>query len=241
VTLPFDGNLKLSDYKMVTSNVLQRVIRLKKGMSIGTSVAIDIDGRQYIVTARHVLPNIQAVDQIEVFFQGQWNVVPIRLVGVGTGEVDIVVLALEFQIAPAFPLPCSEAEIVYGQEVYFLGFPYGLAAEVGELNRHFPLPFIKKGCLSTIVTEPTGERILYLDGNNNPGFSGGPVVFTPPGRLADFRLASIISGYRFDPQPVLLNDQPTQLISRHNTGIIISFGVNHAVDLINANPIGFSL
>ena len=60
------------------------------------------------------------------------------------------------------------------QDVYFLGFPYDLTNDGGTINRNFPIPLIKKGILSAIQV---GEvKTLLLDGHNNPGFSGGPVV-----------------------------------------------------------------
>jgi hypothetical protein len=103
------------------------------------------------------------------------------------------------------------------------------------------VPFIKKGVLSSIDRDQAGTRVLYLDGNNNPGFSGGPVVFPLNEDRKKFRVAAVVSGYRFDPQPVFINDQPTRLVSRHNTGIIISYDISHAIDLIRVNPVGFLL
>jgi hypothetical protein len=155
--------------------------------------------------------------------------------------IDIAVMAVAFQLSPTHPLPASDKDSYFGQDVYFLGFPFGLGAEVGEANRHFPVPFIKKAVLSSIVNDPSGARILYLDGHNNPGFSGGPVVFSPPPRIDDMRVASVVSGYRFDPQPVFLGDHETALVARHNTGIIITYAVSHAVDVIRGNPVGFVL
>jgi hypothetical protein len=226
---------------MVTSNAIQRTFRLKYGTSIGSCFTIDIDGRQYLITAKHVLRGIKTEDNAEIYFEGAWHRVDTRLVGECPGLIDITAVSLGFQLSPSHRLPASDKDAIFGQDVYFLGFPFGLGAEIGEVNRNFPVPSIKKATLSAIVNDPSGARILYLDGNNNPGFSGGPVVFTPPPRLDDFRVAAVVSGYRIDPQPVFIGDQPTQLIAKHNTGIIISFAISHAVEVIRANPIGFEL
>ena len=155
-------------------------------------------------------------------------------------HIDITVLSLDFQISPTYLLPASDGEIALGQNVYFLGFPYGLSPEVGELNRNFPMPFVKGAILSSIASE-NGVSYLFLDGNNNPGFSGGPVVFTPPNKWDDLRVAAVVSGFRFDMQPVYLQQQPTELVYKQNTGIIITYSIRHAVDLINKNPIGFPI
>ncbi len=123
-----------------------------------------------------------------------------------------------------------------GQEVFFLGFPYNLFADIGATNRDFPLPFVKRATLSSMSNDPN-EDILFLDGHNNLGFSGGPVVFKAPG-AQDFRVAGVVSGYRFEEEPIYSGDTPTQLAFRYNTGIIISYSIRHAVELIKANPIG---
>jgi hypothetical protein len=226
---------------MVTSNVIQRTHYIKYGNSIGTCFTIDIDGRQYVVTAKHVLRGIKQNDKCEIYWNSTWTQVDTLLVGECPGNVDIIVVALRVQLSPTHPLPVGDAGAVFGQDVYFLGFPFGLSADLGAANRYFPVPFIKKGVLSSIVTDPSGARIFYLDGNNNPGFSGGPVVFPFERRLDDLRVAAVVSGYRFDPQPVYIGDRATDLISHHNTGIIISYGVSHAVDVVKQNPVGFLL
>ena len=226
---------------MVPSNVLQRTFKLKYRESVGTCFTIDIDGRQYLITAKHVLPGIANCDVVEIEQKGKWHQISIALVGACSDQIDIVVLALSQQISPMHLLPADSTGIYFGQDIYFVGFPFGLSADIGEDNAHFPIPFIKKGILSSIVHDAGGACILYLDGNNNPGFSGGPVVYPFNNQREQFRVASVVSGYRFDPQPVYINDQPTEAIARHNTGIVISYDIAHAVELIRNNPIGFSL
>jgi len=226
---------------MVPSNVIQRTFKLKYQDSLGTCFTIDVDGRQYLLTAKHVVPNIAAVDAVEVQNAGVWHSLPVALVGTCPDPIDIIVLALKQQLSPTHPLPADSNGIYFGQDIYFVGFPFGLGADMGAVNADFPVPFVKKGILSSIVRDPSGARILYLDGNNNPGFSGRPAVFALNEQRARFCVAPIVSGYRFDPQPVYVNDQATQLVSRHNTGIVISYDIIHAIDAIRANPIGFEL
>ena len=50
---------------MITTNVLQRTFHLKYGANSGTCFTIDIDGRQYVVTARHVVKDICADDFVQ--------------------------------------------------------------------------------------------------------------------------------------------------------------------------------
>jgi hypothetical protein len=69
-----------------------------------------------------------------------------------------------------------------------------------------------------------------LDGHNNPGFSGGPVLFKEQehGKL---KVAAVVSGYRFANEPVYHGEQKLPVTYRYNTGIVISYGIKHAVRL----------
>ena len=67
-----------------------------------------------------------------------------------------------------------------GQEVYFLGYPYGLYTTFGDQGG---VALIKHACISARVAcsaiYPDGDKdtmLILLDGLNNPGFSGGPIV-----------------------------------------------------------------
>src|SRR5712691_1662146 len=41
--------------RLITANFIHRTFRIRCGPSIGTAFTVDIDGRQYLVTARHVI------------------------------------------------------------------------------------------------------------------------------------------------------------------------------------------
>lgn len=145
-------------------------------------------------------------------------------------------MAASIQLSPSFELPATSGGIIWGQDVYFLGYPYGWFGNVGGLNRDFPMPFVKKAILSCMTTEAE-VQVLFLDGHNNPGFSGGPVVFKEPHKN-EYKVASVISGYRYTNEPIFAGDEKFPLGYRYNTGIIVSYGIKHAVELIETNPIG---
>ena len=223
----------------ITTNILQRTFQFSFGEDQGTCFTIDYDNRQYIVTARHLVEPITDSATIRIKHDKIWKDCLVNLVGHGGGKVDISVLAAGIQISPKYPLPPTAAGLVLGQDVYFLGFPYGLTSEIGELNQNFPLPFVKKATMSAM---DFNHGPFLLDGHNNPGFSGGPVVFSEVGKPANqFSVAGVISGYRFSMEPVYLEDKRTTLEFKYNTGIVLAYGIKHAVDLISQNPIGFNL
>ena len=223
----------------ITSNVIQRTFQISFGKDRGTCFAIDYENLQYIVTARHIVEAITDSEIIHIAHEQEWKNCSVNLVGHCEGKVDISVLAAGVQLAPQLSLPPTSVGIVLGQDVYFLGFPYGLSSEIENLNRNFPFPLVKKAILSAFESE-TGP--LLLDGHNNPGFSGGPVIFSEWGKRAnEFSVAGVISGYQYNMEPVYLEGKRTPLEFKYNTGIIAAYGIKHAVDLIRQNPIGFNL
>jgi hypothetical protein len=94
--------------------------------------------------------------------------------------------------------------------------------------------------------------VLYLDGHNNPGFSGGPIVFTDelhPGRK--LKVGGVVSALQSRPADVYHSEQiaPSQirpedrvdpiagLVVNNNEDIVIGYSIDHAVTLINASKI----
>ena len=225
---------------MITTNVIHRTFHIQVGDSTGTCFTIDNNNKQYLVTARHVVKDLNGTCGIRIFHENQWKEIQVTVVGHCEGEIDISVLTAPLQLSPTFPLEATSAGMVYGQDVYFLGFPYGMTGEIGSLNRDFPLPFVKKAIVSCMYSTDDGVQMSFLDGHNNPGFSGGPVVFKEQNRN-DYKIASVISGFRYTEEPVYQGDNPVPLAYRYNTGIIISYGIKHAIDVIESNPIGYEL
>lgn len=114
-----------------------------------------------------------------------------------------------------------------GQEAYFLGYPYGLVMQASAV--HLSAALVKHAYISAVVRcsdldpgAPDDKTRILLDGFNNPGFSGGPVVsrdLNDPNR--PFKVVGIISGFRFENIPVSVNGQKAAGASvQSNTGII---------------------
>jgi len=225
---------------MITSDVLGRVFCLKIGDSTATGFAIDVENKQYIVTARHFAINLADNAPLQVLFENKWHNLGGKLVGHANGEIDISVLTLGgIASNPDLQLTPDQA-IIYGQDVYFLGFPYNSWGDSETAFSGRPIPFVRKAIVSCIESGPNGEHRNFLDGHNVPGFSGGPVVYSlnPP---YNFKVTSVISGYRFIEQPVYIGKEKTDATVQYNTGIIITYGIRHALDIIKLNPIGVQI
>ena len=233
---------------MITANVIHRTFHIRSGNSLGTAFAIDHNGKQYLVTARHVVEGISADDEIEMFHEQQWKRIAARVVGIGDGEIDAAVLSCPIHLAPPWPLEPSADGLTYGQQVYFLGYPFGLVGGLERVNRNFPVPFVKGGIYS--ATDET-RSVIYVDGHGNPGFSGGLMVFRPSGQSSkDFQVAGIASHIPPTPLEPIVDGEGTPIVAQNNRpiaytqenpGFVIVYEIKNATKLIDANPIGFKL
>ena len=224
---------------MITTNVFNRVFHVKYGDSTGTAFTVDVEGRQYLVSAKHVFPGVTGTFNIGIFYKSEWIALTVSLVGVASEDADVVVLAACQILSPPFEMPVGDLGMTLGQDVYFLGFPFGLSTDASTINSNLPLPLVKKACISGRVgTKENG--IWLLDGFNNPGFSGGPVVARKPfGSIQDpLHVIGIISGYRFQVDPVYDGDQELPISARSNTGIIITYDSRIIIAIVARNPIG---
>jgi hypothetical protein len=249
----------------ITSNVYTRVLKVQVGDYTGSAFTMDVDGRQYILTAKHLVASLKDNDSVNVFKGDQWLSIPVKVLKCDD-PIDIAVLVPDKPLTLNFELSASPADhqVTYGQEVYFVGFPFGLHMDSADLNQGYPLAFVKKGVLSAIAKE-NGALVILLDGFNNHGFSGGPMVYrdvkNPNG---NFYVLGVISGFRpelssvmrpeklkpgedtskleqwrlikKDGQTAILKD--TEQMVALNTGIVIGYGIKHAIDLIQSHPIG---
>ncbi len=199
---------------------------------------MDVDGKSYLVTAKHFANCISDEGVFQIQHDNQWKDLKVKLVAHAAGEIDISVFAPPFRLAlPGIPLEADMGGLSYGQDVFFLGYPYGFFGELGALNHNFPMPFVKRALVSCVEQDPSGVTRVFLDGHNNPGFSGGPVVFQKSGSK-EFKIAAVISGYKAVNEPVFKEATPLPFTVRYNTGIIISYSVQHALTLVRNNAIG---
>ena len=234
---------------MITTNVLSRTFFVKFGNSTGTAFTTEDDSRQYLVTARHVIEGIKRRDTIHVFHDRQWKGLDVQVVGIGEEESDVAVLSPLRQLSPTLSLEATTDGMALGQQLYFLGFPFGWDGGGEHIMNGYPVPFVKSGVLSAMLSGTPTK--IYLDAHVNEGFSGGPVVFLSNdqtlGGGTNFKLAGVVVNF---PTPIIrpvvtprgeeiLHQNGNPIGIRENPGFVVAIGINHAVDLINQNPIGF--
>ncbi|MBZ5515169.1 MAG: serine protease [Acidobacteriia bacterium] len=250
----------------ITSNVLERVLLIRGPVFTGTAFTIDVEGRQYLVTAKHMVAGLKGEDTIHILRDGEWS--PLRVTVLRCDDpIDIAVLVPPSQLTVDYPLEPTSGGLAVGGDAFFVGFPAGPGTSV-ILHSGYPLGLAKKATVSAFDPLPDhkGMRIV-LDGYNNPGFSGSPVVFRDLSQSGlVYKVAAVLVGFKPEGGPVRKAQEirPEQLTPedraqsriveyqgrllrlgeetgnfvRLNTGIAISYDIRPAVVLIHQHPIG---
>jgi trypsin-like peptidase len=245
-----------------TSTALMRMTRVESRFGRGSAFSMDVDGREYWITAKHILtgarhPPYGSISDASATLRllrmdtldENWTPVTFSVIDPGN-NIDIVVLVPPNPLLPqnASTLE-AETNVMVGADCTFLGFPEGTggtwAASFDNGQSHYLMPYVKHCFVSAI---PSGLNLFVLDGWNNPGFSGGPVLYHTG---AEQKIMAVISGYVTEPAeviPSLATNKPSgpkKTASARkkekvdvNTGFIIAYALTPAIEAIRKNPIG---
>jgi Trypsin-like peptidase domain len=225
---------------LITTNIIERVLFVSYPPShmTGTAFTIEVDGRQYIITANHVVKGIGESGRVNFFFKGGWKEVEVTVISPTAHDVDMRILVAAECLTPVLPIEPTVDKLCYSQDVYFLGFPYKIVAQGQWLNDWRPLPFVKKGIVSLFDPRPDKKLHFYINGDANPGFSGGPIVFID--RVTNqVKVAGVVAQRRVENEPVYDPEgHETGMYFEENTNIFPALDIAHAVEAIKLTPIG---
>lgn len=232
----------------IQAECLCRVLYLRIGLEAGSAFTYEKNGVQFLFTAKHLFkPTFDKECKVALLLDEGWEPFDANVFYCDNTNADIAVIRFQQQqnVTPHYEgQQFGTRNIVWGQDVFFLGFPLGFPfynnVQVTSIpDRKIPVPFIKKASLSAMGTGNDGSQILYLDGYNNPGFSGGPVCFRTIDQ-STMAIAGVVSGYLSDTKTVY--DSTTgkpqatpngHLCTHENTGIIIAYDIKHAIDIVD--------
>ena len=82
----------------LTMNVFERVFPLVYGQSFGSSFNLDVDGRQYLITAKHVVAGIKDNDEVKIRNQNTWPSIRVKLIRCENADTDIIALVCHQEI-----------------------------------------------------------------------------------------------------------------------------------------------
>lgn len=274
----------LGQSAQVTINALLRTFMIETNVGRATTFSIDVDNREYWITAKHVFTGVRTgpagvfttkrvqaniLSQVGEGDDGHdqhWMTETFTVIDPGK-DIDILVLVPDRILLPSysrdFTLKAGSEGLPLGGDCEFLGFPYGGGWKSEWADAKQPdkpswrwLPYIKH-CTPSAQLREKGLSIWVLDGINNEGFSGGPVLFaTGPNQ----KVFAVISGFHTEPLEVLpdprpgerrtssippppelpgnKNNEPAKEIVNVNSGFILAFDIGPAIKAIQENPVG---
>lgn len=193
---------------------------------------MDYRGKLYIITARHLVAGLaDNKTTIQVRLSGKWqDIHTTRTLFPSSNDVDIAVLETDEKLSQPFVInPVGEASgVTMGQQVWFLGYPWGIGS---KFSNNSEAPFIKRGTMSAIDASNPDAIVLYIDGFNNPGFSGGPIIYWG---FSDrqYKILGVVQGYRTDTAKVLVKGEPVDTQILVNSGILLGYSIQHALQAI---------
>jgi len=254
-------------YAQVPSNVLRRIILIQAGTQAGTAFTIEVDRRQYLVTARHVVSGLKPEDTIEYFKDNLWKKLAVKVVRYpDENAIDIAILVPPKQITVDLPLEATSQTVYLGQDVYLVGFPLGFGSNApASINAGFPIPFVARGTFAAQINN-AGTSVMIIDGMVNHGLSGAPVVYRDLNQQGNvFKIAAVVQGFKNDGARVLQREQEVdpkivtpegvnrgEFVQQDghwyqakdagesvnlNTGIGIAYNISQAIELIRRNDL----
>jgi len=223
---------------VVSQHVLERTFCICADNSMGTAFVVEYDGKNYLVTARHLFQKsgYQNKMTINIQYQSTWKPISVEIYYHENNSIDAAVIKTDYFKDRYFGgVKYQSNKMAVSQDVFMLGFPYGLSTNQFNVNKGYPIPIVKKGILSGMINEEDIQSCL-IDWDNNQGFSGGPVVFRDiaEGKYSkEEYIAGVIQGYR--PHEIKVYDKDgndTGLVAYENSGIGIMCKIENVIDII---------
>lgn len=198
--------------------------------STGTSFFIKNKDEEYLITAKHIFQNkIQHGEYANIYMEKgaikEWFTVQVYFHS--EPNVDIAVIKMKEKFCYIQPYELSE-KVVLGQDCRFLGFP--LQQKFHTSMKQGKVAFIKRALFSAFMIIDNYE-VTLLDGSNNPGFSGGPVIFQEMESGKNF-IYGVVSGYfqQFNK----IETKSTPVMIPENSNIMVCFGANYINEIIES-------
>ncbi len=214
-----------------TAEYIAYTFMISQEQRMATSFAIKYKGKKYLVTARHLFDSkIKSGDQIlaPFYFYNRESKIESKIFFHENPEIDLAVL----NFSDSLPgLSFAEISKTYdqptlGQELIFLGFPLGFSSKAVGNGL---LPLLKKASLAGVLSLSKSTMFL-LDGHNNSGFSGGPVLVKDPD-TNKLSLLGVVTSYINEPKRI--GAVGSEFIFNENSGIIVCVPSNYIRELID--------
>jgi hypothetical protein len=214
------------------------MFEIESATSSGAAFTINYQGAQYLVTAKHVLPDGDPNPSVTVTNRFGSEQLDLALLDIQPDAADVAVAPLSTPLTADLRLDPTFEGITWSQPVFFLGYPYGLATEFPDNTPTDRIAFVK-GAILSATASVNDVQMVYLDGMSNPGFSGGPVVgfnWNRGDEVGDrLQVFGVVQGYHGEALLVDQGGSPgkEQLSVRANSGIVVATQISHVTEAID--------
>ncbi|MBK7359188.1 MAG: trypsin-like peptidase domain-containing protein [Saprospiraceae bacterium] len=220
----FFANTAIVQKYPITADILRQTYIIETDTQQGTCFLVNINNQEYLITAKHLFKsNLLNGDSttINIYQEDKYYKLKVQYFIHTDNSLDIAVLKLTKSIQIMIPFSI-DGNVTLGQDIYFLGFPKLDSHQFYTTSKIGILPLVKSGIISGWIN--TGQYCLYfLDGHNNPGFSGGPVVCFDNSSSKPV-IFGVISGYYYENKLVQKNNKSIDsTYIQENSGIIKCF------------------
>lgn len=240
-------SLSQTEQSTALAEAMASTFNIQIDKTMGTCFMVTKNQEQYLITAAHLFPSNHKSGNlipIQMLIQNSWQSFNARVYLHTEKKIDVALVKLSEKILQNLEFPeglsqlDSSARVAqgngisldpiladFGKEVFFYGFPLGnLGTEIFGIK----FPLVKKAIVSGFVRN-NGVNVLLLDGHNNLGFSGGPVVAY---NISSKKMCviGVISGYV--PEPIDVKYKGEKLSVNDNSGIIVCYGRRYIEELL---------
>lgn len=212
---------------LATKEVLLNTFLIITDSGSLTGFLINKDNEEYLITAKHGFKK-RNINNCKVSIKLLYDSIYITMTGTyyihKDSSVDIAVIKLSRNLAKLTPLLVSKV-VSIGENCMFFGYPY--STFFTKTNIEY-IPFVKKATISAF-----NKNLIFLDGINNPGFSGGPVIKYDP-QIKRNVIVAVISGFYPEYNSVTdsLKNKMDLLNFYINSGIIFSYRIGLVDEII---------
>jgi hypothetical protein len=237
MTLLSSAALRAQD--AVPTEMLSRTVAISTDHlhTYGTAFNFDYEGKVYLVTARHVVVGVSASNAtIQIFRSGNWvDLHPVKTLYPPTSDAEIAVFETDEKVTQPYTvtLPAGGDGPTLGQQVWFLGYPRtGTKILLGSHFSNGDYPFTKRGLMPAIDATNINATVLYVDGFNNPGFSGGPILYWSF-NAHQYKILGVIQGY--EPDSAKVNGKQVDTPVLVNSGIAVGYEISPGLHAIQSS------
>lgn len=195
------------------SQCIYRVLHTQFDAKRFTSFVLTVDGENYLVTAAHCVESVINNGELVTFFRqydvpNQWSKLNTTFIAKNQDKkVDVALFRLEDHDSFTWTdvLPGTNEGLLFGQDVYYMGFPQALQHTVPYPELTIPMPVVRKG----IIMAQTEGRFI-VDSLALDGFSGSPMYYQR-GLTGEWAIGGVITSYPLVEREVALIDDHNKI------------------------------